>query len=126
MEGFIEAYVDVFDLLFNGGHKCILRWYKCCPKSPFIVVTKKYDQGRGSYIYRYYYKNVYLGGEADNITFAGLNDAINALRGKGVFQYMDAREACYKPLSKTDEKIVKKLGLWAFNEGRIQNDYRLH
>ena len=111
VKGFTEAYVDVFDLLFNGGKGCELREDR--PKNPYIMITKEYDRGRGSYIYRYYYNSVYLGGES-NVTIGGLEDAVNALRGKGVFQYMDAHGICYKPLTKTEENVVRKLGLWAF------------
>ena len=122
MRGHIIFYVEIYDLLFNGA--VIAKLHEERPKPPFISITKDYDRGMGDVVYRYYFKGVYLGGDCQNITIGGLDDALAALRGRGVYQYLTPQEIVRKPLKKEDERIVKRLGLWAFEEYEMEGRSR--
>lgn len=112
--GCVIGYVDVFDLLFNGGKKCEIL-SQISDGDEYITITEKYDRPRDRYLIKYYYRGIYLGGQWDTPTSGILEEIMLGLRGKGVFQNWNIhRGATYRPFSTRDERIIKRLGLWVF------------
>ena len=108
----VYGYVNIFDLVFNGGEGCEITGYT---SDEYITVTKKYDRPRGRFLYEYFHRGVYLGGEWDKVSSGTLDDILQGLKGKGVFQSWGiSTGAEYRPFSPRDEKKIKRLGLWVF------------
>lgn len=112
--GMVYGYINVFDLLFNGGKGCEIL-SKMGDGDEYITITEKYDRPRGRYLIEYFYRGVYLGGQWDCVSSGILDEIMNGLRGRGIFQSWNmCKGATYRPFSAKDERTIKRLGLWVF------------